>query len=197
GFAHTIWLPLEPVSLSNGPLAVVPWPRGKVVSPSELGVEEPAEPADGSRRPHVAYHAALQAYLRRHAPDWVVPQLDPGDMVVFASTTPHGTLPFQSPARAAMQVLVRPSNLRWARGPNLPRECQAVRRTRGASSKRWAGVGALFRTSGNPIENLVSAATNKTAMPEISTNMIGRRQVLSFVSFLLYAAPALIAVHEH
>jgi ectoine hydroxylase-related dioxygenase (phytanoyl-CoA dioxygenase family) len=119
GFAHTIWLPLEPVDLRNGPLAVVPWPRGKVISPAELGVEEPSEPADGSRRPHIAYHAALQAYLRRHAPDCVVPQLDPGDMVVFASTTPHGTLPFQSPARAAMQVLVRPSNLRWGSWPEF------------------------------------------------------------------------------
>jgi ectoine hydroxylase-related dioxygenase (phytanoyl-CoA dioxygenase family) len=119
GFAHTIWVPLEPVDLRNGPLAVVPWPRGKVVSPVELGVEEPSEPADGSRRPHIAYHAALQAYLRRHAPDCVVPQLDPGDMVVFASTTPHGTLPFQSPARAAIQVLVRPSNLRWGSWPEF------------------------------------------------------------------------------
>jgi ectoine hydroxylase-related dioxygenase (phytanoyl-CoA dioxygenase family) len=119
GFAHTIWLPLEPVDLRNGPLAIVPWPRGKVVSPAELGVEQPSEPADGSRRPHSAYHAALQNYLRRHAPDCVVPQLDPGDMVVFASTTPHGTLPFQSPTRAAMQVLVRPSNLRWGSWPEF------------------------------------------------------------------------------
>lgn len=119
GFAHTIWLPLEPVDLNNGPLAIVPWPRGKVVSPAQLGVEEPSEPADGSRRPHVAYHVALQAYLRRHAPDCVVPQLDSGDMVVFASTTPHGTLPFQSPSRAAMQVLVRPSNLRWGSWPEF------------------------------------------------------------------------------
>jgi len=119
GFAHTIWLPLERVDLRNGPLAVVPWPRGKVVSPVELGVEEPSEPADVSRRPHIAYHAALQNYLRRHSPDCVVPQLDPGDMVVFASTTPHGTLPFQSPSRAAMQVLVRPSNLRWASWPEF------------------------------------------------------------------------------
>jgi hypothetical protein len=40
-------------------------------------------------------------------------------MVVFASTTPHGTLPFQSPTRAAMQVLVRPSNLRWGSWPEF------------------------------------------------------------------------------
>ena len=119
GFAHTIWLPCEPVGLHNGPLAIVPWPRGKIVSAAELGVEEPSEPADGSRRPHVAYHAALQNYLRQHAPDCVVPQLDPGDMVVFASTTPHGTLPFHSPSRAAIQVLVRPSNLRWGSWPEF------------------------------------------------------------------------------
>ena len=113
GFAHTVWVPLERITLRNGPLAIVPWPRGKLVSAAELGVEELSEPADGSRRPYRAYHGALNAYLRRHAPDCVVPQLDPGDLVAFASTTPHGTLPFESPSRWAMQVLVRPSNLRW------------------------------------------------------------------------------------
>ena len=30
GFGHTLWIPFEPVTLSNGPLAIVPWPRGKV-----------------------------------------------------------------------------------------------------------------------------------------------------------------------
>jgi ectoine hydroxylase-related dioxygenase (phytanoyl-CoA dioxygenase family) len=113
GFGHTVWVPLEPVTLRNGPLAIVPWPRGKHLTPAELGVEEPSEPADGSRRPYNAYHAALNAHLRRHAPDCVVPQLDPGDVVVFASTTPHGTMPFGTPSRWAMQVIVRPSNLRW------------------------------------------------------------------------------------
>ena len=119
GFSHTLWIPLEPVGPHNGPLAIVPWPRGKIVSSAELDVEEPSEPADGSRRPKVAYHAALERYLRLHAPDHVVPQLDPGDMVVFASTTPHGTLPFASPSRWAMQVLVRPSNLRWGSWPEF------------------------------------------------------------------------------
>jgi ectoine hydroxylase-related dioxygenase (phytanoyl-CoA dioxygenase family) len=119
GFAHTLWIPLEPITRDNGPVAIVPWPRGKVVSPAELGVEEPSEPPDGSRRPHKAYHAALEAHLREHAPDAVVPDLDPGDLVAFASTTPHRTLPFQSPSRWAMQILVRPSNLRWGSWPEF------------------------------------------------------------------------------
>lgn len=117
GLGHTVWIPLEPVTLRNGPLAVVPWPRGKIVSPAELGVEESSEPA--SRRAYEAYHAALQAHLRRHAPDCVVPLLDPGDVVVFASSTPHGTLPFATPSRLAMQVIVRPSNLRWGSWPQF------------------------------------------------------------------------------
>ena len=119
GFSHTLGIPLEPVGLHNGPIAIVPWPRGKIVSSAELDVEEPSEPADGSRRPKVGYHAALERYLRHHAPDYVVPQLDSGDMVVFASATPHGTLPFASPSRWAMQVLVRPSNLRWGSWPEF------------------------------------------------------------------------------
>lgn len=119
GLGHTIWIPLEAVTLRNGPLAIVPWPRGKIVSPVELGVEEPTEPADDPRRPYEAYHVALSAFLRRHAPDCVVSQLEPGDLVVFASSTPHGTLPFAAPSRWAMQVIVRPSNLRWGSWPQF------------------------------------------------------------------------------
>ena len=113
GFGHTVWIPFEPVTLRNGPLAIVPWPRGKVVAPSELNVEM------ASVESYESYHAALDAYLRRHAPDCVVPQLEPGDLVVFASTTPHGTLPFAEPSRRAMQVIVRPSNLRWGSWPQF------------------------------------------------------------------------------
>lgn len=113
GFGHTLWVPLEPVTLHNGPLAIVPWPRGKVVAPSELGVEA------ASAQTYHSYHAALNGYLRRHAPDCVVPQLDPGDLVAFASTTPHGTLPYEQPSRLAMQVIVRPSNLRWGSWPQF------------------------------------------------------------------------------
>jgi ectoine hydroxylase-related dioxygenase (phytanoyl-CoA dioxygenase family) len=113
GFGHTVWVPFEPVTLRNGPLAVVPWERGKVVAPSELGVEL------ASAQAYESYHAALGAYVRRHAPECVVPQLDPGDLVVFASTTPHGTLPFEHPSRRAMQVIVRPSNLRWGSWPQF------------------------------------------------------------------------------
>jgi ectoine hydroxylase-related dioxygenase (phytanoyl-CoA dioxygenase family) len=119
GLGHTIWIPLEEVTLRNGPLAIVPWPRGKIVSPVELGVEEPTEPADDRHRPYEAYHVALSAHLRRHAPDCVVPQLEPGDLVAFASSTPHGTLPFATPSRWAMQVIVRPSNLRWGSWPQF------------------------------------------------------------------------------
>jgi ectoine hydroxylase-related dioxygenase (phytanoyl-CoA dioxygenase family) len=113
GFGHTVWVPFEPVTLRNGPLAIVPWPRGKVVAPSEFDI------ALASAETYESYHAGLSAYVRRHAPDCVVPQLDPGDLVVFASTTPHGTLPFQEPSRRAMQVIVRPSNLRWGSWPQF------------------------------------------------------------------------------
>src|SRR5262249_54495163 len=113
GFGHTLWVPLEPVTLRNGPLAIVPWRRGKVVAPSELGCEA------ASAQSYESYHAALSGYIRRHAPECVVPQLDPGDLVAFASTTPHGTLPFDQPSRRAMQVIARPSNLRWGSWPQF------------------------------------------------------------------------------
>lgn len=113
GFGHTLWIPLEPVTLRNGPLAIVPWPRGKVVAPSELNVEA------ASVESYELYHDALNKYIHQNAPDCVVPQLDPGDLVVFASTTPHGTLPFVEPSRRAMQVIARPSNLRWGSWPQF------------------------------------------------------------------------------
>jgi ectoine hydroxylase-related dioxygenase (phytanoyl-CoA dioxygenase family) len=114
GRAHTLWIPLEPVTLRNGPLAIVPWPQGKVLSAEMLGVRT-AQSEDNERAYYHAYHSALNDHIREHHPDCVVPQLDPGDLVVFSSTTPHGTLPHHQgfPSRMAMQVLVRPSNLRW------------------------------------------------------------------------------------
>jgi ectoine hydroxylase-related dioxygenase (phytanoyl-CoA dioxygenase family) len=117
GFAHTVWIPLERVTTRNGPLAIVPWRRGDVVRPADLGVKEPHEPADGSRRPYMAYHDALNVHLRDR--EQISPELAPGDFVTFASTTPHGTRPFETPSRWAMQVLVRPSNLRWGSWPQF------------------------------------------------------------------------------
>jgi ectoine hydroxylase-related dioxygenase (phytanoyl-CoA dioxygenase family) len=117
GHAHTLWAPLEKVTSRNGPVMIVPWPRGRFLSPDDLGVEPPAE--DGEQRLYHAYHAALNSYVRDHAPEPVVPDLDPGDLVVFASSTPHGTKPAIDPSRLALQILVRPNHRRWDTWPRF------------------------------------------------------------------------------
>ena len=38
GFAHTLWIPLQDIDPNSGSVAVVPWPRGKVVTEKELGL---------------------------------------------------------------------------------------------------------------------------------------------------------------
>jgi ectoine hydroxylase-related dioxygenase (phytanoyl-CoA dioxygenase family) len=99
----TLWIPLEPITLRNGPVCIFPWRRGHFVAPSEMGVD----------LEYYAYHHALEKSLRSRI--CVVPQLDPGDYLAFSSLTPHGTLPpVHNPTRRlAIQILCRPTNSPW------------------------------------------------------------------------------------
>jgi ectoine hydroxylase-related dioxygenase (phytanoyl-CoA dioxygenase family) len=139
GGLHTVWVPLEPVRLKNGALAIIPWPRGRFLSPEELGIPDFAsDENDLWGETYQRYHDALNGYIRdRHLP-CIVPQLDPGDMVVFSSSTPHGTMPFMAnlPSRLAMQVLVTPSRLPF--GDVLSAQQGRHRTEEGtAVSRRW------------------------------------------------------------
>ena len=91
--------------------SVIPWPRGKVVTEVELGL-----PEIGTRDERYArYHQALHDRLKATSPEAVLPLLRMGDFIVWASLTPHFTLPVQSfPAeRLSLQVLIRPADNRW------------------------------------------------------------------------------------
>jgi ectoine hydroxylase-related dioxygenase (phytanoyl-CoA dioxygenase family) len=108
----TMWIPLEPITLHNGPVGVFPWPREKFLSPEMLGIEVSEK---DSRASYGRYHDALIRYLRDNGIGCVVPPLDPGDFIVFSSITPHATMPrlHEHFRRMALQILVRPSSSRW------------------------------------------------------------------------------------
>ena len=107
GHTHTIWIPLQDLDHRSGVPSVIPWPRGKVVREAELGLREV-----GTRDERYArYHQALHDRLKATSPEAILPLLRMGDFIVWASLTPHFTLPVQSfPAeRLSLQVLIRPA----------------------------------------------------------------------------------------
>lgn len=109
----TLWIPLQPITLYNSPICIFPWPRGELLSPAMLGVENLSAYPPGEV--YGVYHDALCAFFDKRDVSVVVPLLKPGDVVVFASTTPHATMPSsqRNVIRRALQVLVRPSSARW------------------------------------------------------------------------------------
>ena len=117
GYNHTLWIPLERVTLLNSPIAIVPWPLGRFIPPEEFGlVDFLAKGDNGTREDYHNYHNRLIEHVQQHRPDCVVPHLNPGDLVVFSSLTPHATMPYRQepPSRRAIQVLIRDSSRRWA-----------------------------------------------------------------------------------
>jgi hypothetical protein len=108
GFAHTLWIPLQDIDPNSGSVAVVPWPRGKVVTEKELGL--PAS-GDNTER-YVRYHAALNERILSERPEVIATFLRRGDFVVWSSLTPHLSL-ISNPLpreRLSLQVLVVPAH---------------------------------------------------------------------------------------
>jgi ectoine hydroxylase-related dioxygenase (phytanoyl-CoA dioxygenase family) len=109
----TLWIPLERVTLLNGPICVFPWRRGDLLLPESLGVGNLDDYPEGEA--YGAYHDALSSRIDHTDRSVVVPLLAPGDLVVFASTTPHASMPPRQNGmmRRALQVMVRPTSSRW------------------------------------------------------------------------------------
>jgi ectoine hydroxylase-related dioxygenase (phytanoyl-CoA dioxygenase family) len=106
GNACTIWLPLEPVTLRNGPVYIMPWRAGRVLSPQSLGIADLL--AHDSAEAYQIYHRALNRYIEDQQTTAVVPLLNAADFLLFSSATPHGTIPYRNPvSRLAVQVIVR------------------------------------------------------------------------------------------
>jgi hypothetical protein len=105
---------LQRITLHNGPVCIFPWPRGKLLLPETLGINDELNRVSPGEA-YGIYHDALCRCIDKQDTSVVVPLLEPGDLVVFASTTPHATMPqrYEGTVRRALQVMVRPSSRRW------------------------------------------------------------------------------------
>ena len=108
----TMWVPLETITLYNGPVGVFPWKRGDLLTPEMLGV---GLDDNDSQASYFAYTDAIVRTIHDRGINCVVPQLEPGDFIVFSSLTPHTTMPpkHDNLRRMALQILVRPTASRW------------------------------------------------------------------------------------
>lgn len=124
GFAHTIWMPLEDMDHLSGVPAVVPWPIGKLLTEQEL---ELIDTPISYRERHDRYCYALAAYLQRTGAQVQTTYMRKGDFLVWGSLTPHFSFPSTPPVRRrlALQVLVRPTHLRWGHFERQPTEWTA------------------------------------------------------------------------
>ena len=113
GGAHTIWFPLEEIIFDQGPVCVAEWKLGNVLSASDMGIKDfPGELARDGLGTYKRYHDGLNCEIERRAVTLHVPQLRLGDAVVFASLTPHGSVPArgnQKFRRMAVQAIVAPA----------------------------------------------------------------------------------------
>lgn len=136
GRALTLWVPLEPFDIRLGPVYVVPWEQGRLLDDAELGVIPPAA-NDPRYVPEVQrlHHEALQRKLHAAEIELVTPVVNPGDLMLWASTTPHGSMTPRSAekSRLSLQAIYRPHGVpfgayRWEHGasrhagPALPEE---------------------------------------------------------------------------
>jgi hypothetical protein len=112
GSAHTVWIPLQDMSYESGVPCVIPWPRHKLVTEAELGVTASDLPF-GER--YDRYQQALSRKLLESGPDVATSFMRKGDFMVWSSLTPHCTLPSRPryTKRLSLQVLLRPTHLRW------------------------------------------------------------------------------------
>lgn len=118
GFAHTLWIPLQDMTYLSGLPSVIPWRLGKVVTEADLGLPAEGTPSERYNR----YQQALASKLFAGRPESVTALVRRGDLCVWSSLTPHFTLP-SSPAptpRLSLQVLLRPSHLRWGNFVDQP-----------------------------------------------------------------------------
>jgi ectoine hydroxylase-related dioxygenase (phytanoyl-CoA dioxygenase family) len=116
GRSFTVWVPFDPVRPANGPLFVVPRPLG--VYDDDL---EGIAAGGGSRgEMTMAFNEALSQKFAASDAEAVMPVMQPGDVMVFAPSTPHGSFASLDASlwRRAFQVIYRPTEItRWGAYP--------------------------------------------------------------------------------
>ena len=117
GHSFTAWIPIDPVSAVNGPVFVVPHPAGKYDSEEELGIAV----TGNSLAARLAYRQAMARKLQARGAVMVAPILNPGDLLVYAPSTPHGSFPAADPdlRRRSVQAVYRATWFdRWGAYPD-------------------------------------------------------------------------------
>lgn len=116
GGAFTAWFALEDVDPLAGPPFVVAWRPDHLMSPTELGIEFPADDTPGwSGVAQEQYRQALERHVMREGLALTVPTVQRGDLVVWSTLTPHGSLaghPVER-SRLSMQAIYRPTGVPW------------------------------------------------------------------------------------
>jgi hypothetical protein len=116
GRSFTVWIPVDRVRPANGPLFVVP---------RELGVYDQALEgigAGGGSRGAMsgAYNDAVAENVGSTEVEAVMPFLQPGDVIIFGPSTPHGSFAAldKSLWRRSFQAIYRPTAMtRWGAYP--------------------------------------------------------------------------------
>jgi len=118
GRSFTVWIPIDRVRPANGPLFVVP--RGLGVYDQTLE-SIGANAASGNRGAMTgAYNDALADRVGASEVEAVMPFLQPGDVLIFGPSTPHGSFAAldKNLWRRSFQAIYRPTAItRWGAYP--------------------------------------------------------------------------------
>ena len=116
GRSFTVWIPIDRIEATNGPILVVPRPLGSYESEADLGIAL----VDDPREMKQAHRKALGRRLQAEGAVAAVPLLNPCDVLVFAPSTPHGSFPphHANAARRSIQAIYRPTSItQWGGYP--------------------------------------------------------------------------------
>ncbi len=117
GRSFTAWVPIDRIGATNGPILLVPRPLGSYESEADLGIAV----LDDPQKTKEAHRNALGRRLQAEGAVAMVPLLNPRDVLVFAPSTPHGSLPPHraNAPRRSIQAIYRPTSVtRWGGYPD-------------------------------------------------------------------------------
>lgn len=117
GRSFTVWIPVDRVRPANGPLFVVPRELG-VYDKGPEGVGGAAGESRGAMSG--AYNDAVADKVGSSDMEAVMPFLQPGDVMIFGPSTPHGSFAAldKSLWRRSFQAIYRPTAItRWGAYP--------------------------------------------------------------------------------
>jgi hypothetical protein len=116
GRSFTVWLPLDQIRPANGMLFVVPRP----LSERDTDLEGIVGGAASRGEMTGAFNDALAQKIADSESEAVLPFLQPGDVIIFGPSTPHGSFTAldKHKWRRSFQAIYRPTSItRWGAYP--------------------------------------------------------------------------------